>query len=573
MVIDAGGVEVVGDRVARSRHGVGAGGAALVLPRRHRRASDRAAGSSLSRGLRRRRHRARAFVQLESFAAGDAAPLDAERGIERWGTTSSSRRSADASMSSRSATRRPTASTCRCSSSAEVTSRRRPTTPCLLTGLRRLLDRDDACVLARSRSRSPRTAVCSRSPCIRGGAEEGEDWHRAGMREHKQQVFDDFHAAADWLVRAGSRRDDGSRSAAGRTAGCWWARRSRSGPISRRASPLRGPAPRHGALPPLLIARLWTPEYGDPDVAEELEWVLAYSPITTSCPARATPRCCSPRPRATDASTQPRPQDDRAAAVGDLVRRRAPDPAAAGGSSRPRRGQAAREAGRRARRRAAFLWWQLGADLYRIGMTGSPTIAELVVGGDPERSARRRVHGRTGTTSRRRHRLDPHRRRPRRLPGVGSLVAPGAPAVDDRWPATRPRTMSYPTARPPEPVVAIDHLVVLTPDLDRTIDARSPSKGSSCAGPRRSGRRRTRGEAGVLPPGRGDPRGRCHGRGGDEPAQFWGSRSLSDDLDATLRGSRIRRSARRGPPCNPDAASPRSASPAGLGVPVALMDR
>src|SRR4029453_8149227 len=35
--------------------------------------------------------------------------------------------------------------------------------------------------------------------CIRGGAEEGEDWHRAGMREHKQQVFDDFAAAGERL--------------------------------------------------------------------------------------------------------------------------------------------------------------------------------------------------------------------------------------------------------------------------------------------------------------------------------------------------------------------------------------
>ncbi|MDH6579916.1 prolyl oligopeptidase family serine peptidase [Kitasatospora sp. MAP5-34] len=39
--------------------------------------------------------------------------------------------------------------------------------------------------------------------CIRGGREEGEDWHRDGMLERKQNVFDDFDAAADWLVGNG----------------------------------------------------------------------------------------------------------------------------------------------------------------------------------------------------------------------------------------------------------------------------------------------------------------------------------------------------------------------------------
>ncbi len=57
---------------------------------------------------------------------------------------------------------------------------------------------------------------------LRGGCEEGETWHRAGMLGNKQHVFDDFHAAATTLVdrrRHHCRRSCACR--AGPTAACW----------------------------------------------------------------------------------------------------------------------------------------------------------------------------------------------------------------------------------------------------------------------------------------------------------------------------------------------------------------
>jgi prolyl oligopeptidase len=113
---------------------------------------------------------------------------------------------------------------------------------------------------------------------IRGGAEEGEAWHRAGMREHKQQVFDDFCAAADWLVERRYTSRDRLAIRGGSNGGLLTGAAVTQRPDLCRAV--------HCAVPLLdmirfhhfRIAKLWIPEYGDPDVPEEFAWLHAYSP-------------------------------------------------------------------------------------------------------------------------------------------------------------------------------------------------------------------------------------------------------------------------------------------------------
>ena len=113
---------------------------------------------------------------------------------------------------------------------------------------------------------------------LRGGFEHGEEWHLAGNRGNKERVFDDFACAADWLVATGRTSRDRLAIAGGSNGGLLVGATLTRRPDVCRAVWCAVPLLDMVRFPQFLIARLWTDEYGDPDVAEEFAWLHAYSP-------------------------------------------------------------------------------------------------------------------------------------------------------------------------------------------------------------------------------------------------------------------------------------------------------
>ena len=115
-------------------------------------------------------------------------------------------------------------------------------------------------------------------PNLRGGGEFGEQWHRAGMLARKQNVFDDFFAAAEWLIQnhytTPSRLAIEGRSNGGLLMGAAMTQR----PDLYRAIICGYPLMDMLRYQKFLVARFWVPEYGSAENAEQFKYLYAYSP-------------------------------------------------------------------------------------------------------------------------------------------------------------------------------------------------------------------------------------------------------------------------------------------------------
>lgn len=125
--------------------------------------------------------------------------------------------------------------------------------------------------------------------CLRGGGEYGESWHAAGMLEHKQNVFDDFIAAGEWLIANGWTSSAKLAIEGGSNGGLL------VGAVLNQRPALFGAAlPAVGVMDMLrfhtfTIGWAWVSEYGSSADPRMFPVLRAYSPLHTIRPGVAYP--------------------------------------------------------------------------------------------------------------------------------------------------------------------------------------------------------------------------------------------------------------------------------------------
>ena len=113
---------------------------------------------------------------------------------------------------------------------------------------------------------------------LRGGLEEGEEWHRAGMLDRKQNVFDDLAAGAEHLIASGVTAPDRLAVMGGSNGGLLVGAAVTQRPDLFAAAVCSAPLLDMVRYERFGLGRLWNVEYGSADDPEQLDWLLSYSP-------------------------------------------------------------------------------------------------------------------------------------------------------------------------------------------------------------------------------------------------------------------------------------------------------